>query len=49
MNTKANVEAIRGRIEGQLRWEYRAAAIACAAGVGVGVALYRYLTRHRPR
>src|SRR6478735_7185656 len=37
MNTKANVEAIRGRIEGHSASRYRAAAIACAAGVGAAL------------
>jgi hypothetical protein len=43
MNTRANIEAIRGRIEGRSASRYRAAAIACAAGVGVAAALYRSL------
>ena len=43
MNTKANFEAIRGRIEGQPASKYRAAAIACAAGFGVAAAVYRTL------
>lgn len=43
MNTKANVEAIRGRIQGRSASRYRAVAIAGAAGVGVAAALYRSL------
>ncbi len=35
MNTKANVEAIWGRIQGRSASRYRAAAIASTAGVGV--------------
>jgi hypothetical protein len=43
MKTKANAEAIRGRMEGQPASKYRAAAIACAAGFGLAAAVYRSL------
>jgi hypothetical protein len=43
MNTKANLEAVLGRIQGRSASRYRAAAIAGAAGVGVAAALYRSL------
>jgi hypothetical protein len=43
MNTKANLEAIRGRLEGHPATRFRAAALAGAAGVGVATVIYRSL------
>jgi hypothetical protein len=43
MNTKANVEAIRDRVQGKSASRFRAAAMASAAGVGVAAVVYRTL------